>query len=131
MRLQLGQRYDLHTANTLATLCVGEVIVPMEHLAPAHLRTAVGYAIYKHASLRGYFRSKTGELEMHIATPNSALIEGAFDLRLTATDPADRHTQLSEYVECARQDMALLQPPLFRICLFDAPLAHERSRSIR
>ncbi|MCC8465369.1 hypothetical protein [Photorhabdus bodei] len=40
MRVQLGQLYDLRYSLSVDQLCVGEVLMPLERLAPAHLKIA-------------------------------------------------------------------------------------------
>lgn len=126
MRVQLGQLYDLRYSLNIDQLCVGEVLMPLERLAPAHLRVAIEYLLNKYAVLRARFIGNGMNMEVDFVPPSSELLRQVFEVREPTGSQDDRRCLISNYIAEVRATMNVANPPLLRYCLFDGDCAREQ-----
>ncbi|WP_448511878.1 hypothetical protein [Photorhabdus laumondii] len=79
MRVQLGQLYDLRYSLNVDQLCVGEVLMPLERLAPAHLKVAIEYLLHKYSVLRARFVGSGMNMKMDFVPPSRELLHQVFE----------------------------------------------------
>ncbi|WP_445496518.1 condensation domain-containing protein [Photorhabdus sp. SF281] len=126
MRVQLGQLYDLRYSLRIDQLCVGEVLMPLERLAPEHLRVAIEYLLNKYAVLRARFIGNGMNMEMDFVPPSSEFLHQVFEVRELTGSQDDRRRLISNYIAEVRATMNVATPPLLRYCLFDGDCAREQ-----
>ncbi|WP_391529823.1 condensation domain-containing protein [Photorhabdus akhurstii] len=126
MRVQLGQLYDLRYSLNVDQLCVGEVLMPLERLEPAHLKVAIEYILNKYSVLRARFIGNGMDMKMDFVPPDSELLHQAFEVREQTDSPCDRRRLISNYIAEVRAAMNLANPPLLRYCLFDGNCARDQ-----
>ncbi|WP_445374043.1 condensation domain-containing protein [Photorhabdus tasmaniensis] len=126
MRVQLGQLYDLRYSLNIDQLCVGEVLMPLERLAPAHLRVAIEYLLNKYSVLRARFIGNGMNMEMDFVPPSRELLHQVFEVRELTGNQDDRRRLISNYIADIRAKMHVANPPLLRYCLFDDDFAGEQ-----